>query len=132
MNIELDSGRIVLTLTDNTLEVFAEQGFFRGRAAGDHPLIANDLAAFARRLVQFPLPPTELSIQGTGSVDLTIKQINALGHIELRAKLSSYFPEASVLVTIRLDYETVAKLGRELERLAEASAGQIVIVGNPT
>lgn len=127
-----DSGRIVLKLDDDTLEVFAERGEFRGRAAADHPLLANDLSAFARRLTQFPLPPTEVGFTGSGSIDLSIRQTNLVGHIELRVTLGRFFPEASVLIVIRLDYETVARLARELEQLLENSSGEIVVMGNPS
>lgn len=131
MGSPVEAGRIVLTFADDTLEVFAERGEFRGRAAGDHPLIANDLSAFARRLVQFPLSPSELTLAGSGAIELSIRQLNSLGHIELRANLRSFVPEVSVSITIRLDYETVGRLAREIERAIKNGAGKIVLVGNP-
>lgn len=46
--------------------------------------------------------------------------------------LGRFFPEASVLITLRLDFETVARLARELEKLVENSSDEIVVMGNPS
>ena len=127
-----ESGRVVLRFCDDTVEAFVEQGSFRGRAASDHPLLANELAAFAKRLALFPLAPTEVKFSGEGWIGFYIQQIDELGHIELRVTVGTFFPESSAMITLRSDYETVAKFAHDLGRLADQTVGEIVVCGIPS
>lgn len=114
-------GCIEFSFDSETIEVTAEQGPFRGSVRiedqGEHFLPRNELRNFLGLLKLFPLPKVEISFRGGDIVKLELSQVNALGHVRLRVKLTNHASGNCAEIVLRLDYEHVARLEREMREL---------------
>lgn len=114
-------GCIECSFDSETIEVTAEQGPFRGSVRiedqGEHFLPRNELRNFLGLLKLFPLPKVEISFRGGDIVKLELSQVNALGHVRLRVKLTNHASGNCAEIVLRLDYEHVARLEREMREL---------------
>jgi len=116
---------------EDTLVATGRQGAFSGIGIGLEyvAILQNALRHFASELHRFPRIAADLDLHGPGVIKISVKQVDALGHIVFRARLAERVGESSADLHLNVDYEAVARFAKDFEKLIEGDADAATITG---